>query len=126
MFILFIYLFILENISWIPELDPDEMEVLENLTEHEDRVDAFESDAESEYSGHLTDSEQSEEDDFEYDDPENCLLGKEKTTIWHLNAPRQNVRRRRHNLVIHFPKVKNLAKHAKNRLDCWSLFSLIL
>lgn len=113
-----------ENISWIPEPNSGGIDDLEKLNDNEDRVDPQESDAESEHSEHLTDSEQSEEeqlDEFE-NDPENCLLGKDKITLWHLCAPRQNVRRRRHNLVIHLPGVKKVAKQAKTPLDCWSLF----
>lgn len=71
-----------DNISWIHEPNPDEIEDIENLNDHEGPVDPEESDGEiCEHNG-------------------------------------KNVRKRSHNVVTHFPGVKQVAKHAKTRRDC--------
>jgi len=50
------------------------------------------------------------------------FLGKDKITKWYKNNPPSNVRTRRHNIVLHLPGVKRIARDAKSVLDCWKLF----
>ncbi|KAF2889271.1 hypothetical protein ILUMI_16902, partial [Ignelater luminosus] len=100
-----------ENMSWIPDPEPDKRKVLENLNDIDNCLDVEEGEVESE---HPTDSEQLEgKDKFENDYQENCLLGKDTTTIWNSCALRQNVSRRKHKIVTHLPEITNVAKHAK-------------
>lgn len=56
-----------------------------------------------------------------FSEPE-FFLGKDKITKWYKNNPPSNVRTRRHNIVLHLPGVKRIARDAKSVLDCWKLF----
>lgn len=49
-------------------------------------------------------------------------LGKDKKTKWYKNSSSNNVRTRKHNLVLHLPGVKRIARDAKSILECWKLF----
>ncbi|KAF9405872.1 hypothetical protein HW555_013560 [Spodoptera exigua] len=48
--------------------------------------------------------------------------GKDRSTKWLMHKPLRNVRTRSCNIVIHLPGVKDVAKNAKEPLQCFSLF----
>ncbi|XP_014290398.1 piggyBac transposable element-derived protein 4 [Halyomorpha halys] len=99
---------------------------LEELLDEEDRIDGYESDADSEHPDHETDSEQSESerdsDPHDIGDSSNCYIGKDAVTIWYAHAPRQNVHTPKKNCITHLPGVKTVARNAQTPIDCWKLF----
>lgn len=53
---------------------------------------------------------------------EPTFTGKDRITKWSKHAPRPNIRREKHNIIIKLPGVKPVAKTAKTVLDAWKLF----
>lgn len=117
-------------LSWLEECSDDELDAdLDN--EQQIRVDTVESDSSVICSPHATDTEQSSDDiEAEISTPAPQQLrgrtpfyfGKDQSTKWLMHKPLRNVRTRSCNIVIHLPGVKNLAKDAKEPLQCFSLF----
>ena len=117
--------------SWLEEDTDDEAmdAVLENGEQH--RVDSIESDSSIICSPHATDTEQSSDEteaDILTPAPQQprgrtpFYIGKDQSTKWLMHKPLRNVRTRSCNIVIHLPGVKNVAKNAKEPLECFSLF----
>lgn len=116
--------------SWLEEDSGDELDAdLENGEQY--RVDTIESDNSVIRSPHETDTEQSsDENDADISTPATqrqrgripYYIGKDCSTKWLIHKPLRNVRTRSYNIVIHLPGVKNVAKNAKEPLQCFSLF----
>lgn len=117
--------------SWLEEDSGDEaLDVdLENVEQH--RVNTIESDTSIICSPHATDTEQSSDEteaDISTPAPQQLrgrtpfYTGKDRSTKWLMHKPLRNVRTRSCNIVIHLPGVKNVAKNAKEPLQCFSLF----
>lgn len=92
---------------------------------NQDRLDGCESNAPSEHSEHLTDSEQSIDSESEDEETQTRglrYLGKDKKTSWSMHPPRPNVRRKKENIVTKKPGAKATAANAKTIVDAWKLF----
>lgn len=116
--------------AWLEEDSCEELDADPENGE-QNRIDDIESDSSVIHSLHATDTEQSS-DEMESgivtpapQQPRGRIpfyIGKDRSTKWFMHKPLPNVRTRRCNIVVHLPGVKNVAKNAKEPLQCVSLF----
>ncbi|KAB0804671.1 hypothetical protein PPYR_01641, partial [Photinus pyralis] len=90
--------------------------------DYDDKSDQDEDD-DLEVDDHNSDSEQDVSDnEIVHESPVAYFIGKDKISKWNKHAPRKNVRKRKENIIKHFPGAKSATKNVKSILEIWQHF----